>query len=440
MQHAVLSFRTVHRPQSADGAPTQRIQAPLRTAPDQGGRRSLQSTMDETLGNARVKADVEERVRGFASVAASTMRESTRGASFVRRRLHRFAGTVLVLVFLGLGTFALPVQSWRTGQQEWHGFVPLAPEQRAALPRRVWIDTDAACGQGSWRDPDDCLALLAALSRGDLDVVGVSTVFGNASLDTTDATARELVGRFIESGGRAVPVYRGCGRAAPACPAGQDADSALRRAIEQGPLTILALGPLTNVALALGPAAANRPDVHVLAVMGRRPGHRFHPTEGRSTAALLFGHGPVFRDLNFALDPQAATSVLGAAVPLTLIPYEAARGVPLGEDDLDRVGRQGTLGAWVAARSRGWLEQWRRAVGLDAFYPFDLVAVMYLIAPDGFDCARVLAWVGRDHRRSLFERSAALLVAQDEPPDNGVAALSTAVYCGGVRQRVADVL
>ena len=51
--------------------------------------------------------------------------------------------------------------------------------------------------------------------------------------------------------------------------------------------------------------------------MGRRPGHRFHPSENRATGPLLFGHKPSFRDLN-ATVPEAGTTsvVLASGFPL----------------------------------------------------------------------------------------------------------------------------
>lgn len=51
--------------------------------------------------------------------------------------------------------------------------------------------------------------------------------------------------------------------------------------------------------------------------MGRRPGHRFHPSENRATGPLLFGREPRFRDLN-ATVPGASTTevVLASGIPL----------------------------------------------------------------------------------------------------------------------------
>ena len=54
----------------------------------------------------------------------------------------------------------------------------------------------------------------------------------------------------------------------------------------------------------------------VIAVVGRRPGHRFHPSENRATGAMLFVHEPIFRDLNAVSDNDAVTVVLASGIPL----------------------------------------------------------------------------------------------------------------------------
>jgi purine nucleosidase len=343
-----------------------------------------------------------------------------------RRLLSLSVGSLVLLPSLILLAFALPIQSWRTGQDGWSPLtVELDPPK---LPRRVWIDTDAACGEGRSRDPDDCLALLALLNRPEVEVVGVSTVFGNAPLQTTDRVTHKLIDQIAAAGGPKVSVFRGCGSAISSCAKGEAAEAALRTALERGPLTVLALGPVTNIAAVLTSTPQLRDRLSVVAVMGRRPGHRFHPTEGRSGSAMLFGHGPVFTDLNFVLDPDAAAALVDGKIHLTLIPYEAARDVLLTGRDLDRIASKDASGAWVAARSREWLDFWRQAIGLAGFYPFDLVAAIYLVSPQRFGCARVNAWVGRDPRRTIFERSSALLVSQQKAYDSGDNSTS-ATYC-----------
>ena len=75
--------------------------------------------------------------------------------------------------------------------------------------------------------------------------------------------------------------------------------------------------------------------------MGRRPGHRFHPSENRVTGGMLFGHGPIFRDLNAVLDPQTALIVLASGILVVLVPYTAARQVSITGNNLDRVALAG---------------------------------------------------------------------------------------------------
>lgn len=311
-------------------------------------------------------------------------------------------------------TLAVPYGPWRTGRPE---LAPLAFLPAAASPqppRRIWIDSDAACGHTRRTDPDDCLAILALAQDDPRRIVGVSAVAGNAPLEVTQATLQSLMARL--------------GGAAPRPP------RELREALEAGPLTIVALGPLTNIAAVLreDPALASRVE-RLVAVMGRRPGHLFHPTEGAS-GAMLLGHGPVFSDFNFEQDPAAAAQVLAMHVPITLIPYDAARHIEITGADLDRLAaRGGGAHAWVAQRARGWLQFWKDDIGRSGFYPFDLLAAAYVMAPADFQCARVVAGIGKDLLFMAPWRNRALLVTQ--PPEDlaGARLKRPALYCPSLR-------
>ncbi len=351
-----------------------------------------------------------------------------------------------ILAILVTTALAVPVKLWRTGEVPQSGLKYLPPAPDTVKPRRVWIDTDAACGTGQRRDPDDCLALLSLAGAAHIDIAGVSTVFGNAPVAEADQVTRALVQTLGGRAGRpgravsaSVPVFKGCGAAASTClEAGGSLDA--QGALQQGSLDVVALGPLTNLAavLAREPALAARVS-HVIAVMGRRPGHRFHPSENRATGAMLFGHGPIFRDLNAVLDPQAVAVVLASGVPVVLIPYTAARQVLMTGSDLDRIARNGPAGAWVAERSRAWLEFWRSEAGLDGFYPFDLMAAAYVRNPAPFACARVTAWVGEDALLPWFGGGPALLVAQQAGPPASATATAQALYCDVVSIGVGEL-
>lgn len=341
------------------------------------------------------------------------------------RLLRGLAATLLALLLLLLASFAIPVPVWRTGELPAPA-LPIEPGgPRVELSPRVWIDTDAACGHGRRTDPDDCLALLLLATAREVEIAGISTVFGNAPLEATDRVTRALAAQL-----GALRVHRGADRSLIEQPSPMQARTALREALAHGPLTILALGPLTNLALAL----QGRPDLQrnvtrLVLVMGRRPGHLFHPAEGKGQG-ILFGHGPVFRDFNVDLDREAARAVLGLHLPTTLVPYDAARGLLLDGRDLAAVAARGGAWRWAAGRAQGWLGFWRDEVGLPGFYPFDLVAAAYVMAPRYLDCAHATAWVGKDPALWRFIHDPdALLVG---PPGNVGAETARVVYCTGL--------
>ena len=356
-------------------------------------------------------------------------------------------GIVAIVI---MGALAVPVKVWRTGEVPLPALEHLPPADGTLKPARVWVDTDAACGTGERGDPDDCLALLSLAGTADIDIAGISTVFGNAPVSQAYQVVHTLMQTMASDAARSAspastarPVFKGCGAAASKCledGGSLDAQAALRQALQQGSLDVVALGPLTNLAAVLAREPGLAPRVtRVVAVMGRRPGHRFHPSENRATGAMLFGHGPIFRDLNAVLDTQAVSIVLASGVPMVLIPYSAARQVLMTGGDLDRVARSGPAGAWVAERSRAWLEFWRSEAGLDGFYPFDLMAAAYLRNPRQFGCARVTAWVGEDALLPWFSGGPALLVTQQAGLPTSATTTAQALYCDVVHVRVSEL-
>ena len=110
--------------------------------------------------------------------------------------------------------------------------------------------------------------------------------------------------------------------------------------------------------------------LQVVAVMGHRPGHLFHPSEGIGSG-VFFGHGPIFRDLNFVMDIDAAKRILAMNLPLVLIPYDAAKSVMITGPDLDELSGQNAVLRHVVETARGWLvnmgsPEWGRGSGRTA--------------------------------------------------------------------------
>jgi pyrimidine-specific ribonucleoside hydrolase len=243
---------------------------------------------------------------------------------------------------------------------------------------------------------DDAVALLLACASPELRLLGVSTVAGNVDLERTTRNA----GRILALAGRPdVPVAAGAGRplvrtspgraehvhgddgvhrvALPepaAEPNPRPAVDLLADAIggSPDPVTLVAIGPLTNVALlyAVHPEVAATLDQVV--IMGGSA------TVGNTTAAAEF---------NVWSDPEAAYRVLtdpglDRAVPTTMVGLDLTLTVPFTEADLALLAGGRAAGQAAAAMLRPEAERQRRETGLAALPVHDAVAVVALLRPD----------------------------------------------------------
>ncbi|MFK7914188.1 MAG: nucleoside hydrolase [Pseudomonadales bacterium] len=234
----------------------------------------------------------------------------------------------------------------------------------ADSPTRIWIDTDAACGAGLLKDVDDCLAIAMLLENPKWDVVGISTVFGNAAITATDRIVRRLVEARC---GNCVPVYRGAKQ-----PGNESthAVEALVAALETGPLVVFVFGPATNVSAALQSSNAVIEGHRFVAVAGTRE---------RRTRFRISRYSPFrLRDLNFASDPGAFEFLLSKATNLSLVPFELAQQVRFRARHIDKLADHFPR---LARQSRRWLWIWRLLFGSNQFHPFDAVA-LGLLFPD----------------------------------------------------------
>lgn len=274
--------------------------------------------------------------------------------------------------------------------------LPMAPT-RTPLP--VWIDADPSVGVAG-RDVDDGLALAQAFASPELDIRGVSIVFGNAPLTDTEPIGRQLVAAFAAN---TTPVFAGAASASDHGTA-TPASDAIIAALEQGPLILLVLGPATNVATAL----AARPDlvahvVDIVAVAGRREGQRF--TTGDTN---LRGH----RDLNFESDAAAFQTLLDLRAPLTLAPWELSHHVWLGTRELDALATGPAALAPLIEPARAWRQLWEDTFSVQGFNPFDTLAVAWLLRPDLLKCTAGYAVI----EQHPDDRTAPALRKEAAPP------------------------
>lgn len=260
------------------------------------------------------------------------------------------------------------------------GLLLMTTRGAQAEPEPVWLDVDCSAGIFT-KDVDDGLALVQAFRSPELEVRGVSVVYGNASLEACLPITRELTEAYGPEGmgvraGAAGPEDLG---------KTTDAVEGLAEALEAGPMTILALGPLTTIATLV----ETRPDLlprirRIIMVAGRRPGQHFQ-TGTRDRAPLS--------DFNFERDPQAVQRLLDVPVKLVLAPWEVSSRLWIYADDLDVLEASGGSGAWIAEKSRPWLLLWQRVFHAEGFNPFDTLAVGYATHPELFEsfegCGRI---------------------------------------------------
>ncbi len=206
------------------------------------------------------------------------------------------------------------------------------------MPRRIVIDTDPGI--------DDAMAIFYALRSPELDVLGLTTVYGNAW--TPIATANAL--RLLEIAGRPdIPVAQGAEQPlfgafdSPADfvhgadgqgdthlppPSGRALDVHAAQFLidtvmsDPGNVTIVALGPLTNLALALKLRNDLDRSIREIVLMG---GNAFVP-----------GNASPAAEANTYNDPEASDMVFGAACPVTMVGLDVTMNVRMLPADLAR--------------------------------------------------------------------------------------------------------
>jgi len=224
--------------------------------------------------------------------------------------------------------------------------------------RPVLIDTDPGV--------DDALALLLAWGSPEVEVHVLTTVSGNVSVDLATLNACRLVALRqprplpVIAVGASAPLLRplvtathyhgedGLGDAgvwppSTVTPTSRSATGLMvKMARHYGSrLSVVALGPLTNVALALEADGDAMRRIGQLVIMGGAV-----DVPGNVTATAEF---------NIHVDPEAAARVLGAGLPISLVPLDATRQAVLARDRLTAAlaAAPRPLGACVAAFTAG---------------------------------------------------------------------------------------
>ena len=251
-------------------------------------------------------------------------------------------------------------------------------------PKRILIDTDPGI--------DDSLAIMLALASPELALEGLSVVHGNCSVEQAAINGLSILEL---AGAGHIPLAKGCGLplvqpsllavethgdtglgyaklpAPQSKPVGQHGCDFLIDQILSNPgeMTVVAIGPLTNVALAIRREPRIVSLLKELIIMGGAIRH-----EGNQTALAEF---------NTYVDPHAAHIVYHAGIPTTLVPLDVTYQCVLTKPDVDRLLRiDSPMMRFIADATRFYMEFHDEYQSIEGCVINDPLALALTFAPE----------------------------------------------------------
>ncbi|MEQ4676085.1 nucleoside hydrolase [Providencia vermicola] len=256
---------------------------------------------------------------------------------------------------------------------------------------RVIIDCDPGNGIAG-ANVDDGLALALAIAAPEIQLDMITTVSGNTPSRVGYNVASHLVRLLKEN----IPVYRGASSALveASAPWREQLDNGAQRAqlthlwdslpsvpvlpesipeaalrigkwVCENPkqITIIAIGPLTNIAMAMQLFPEFAENVAEIIIMG-----------------AVFNVPGYVKDTNFGLDPEAAHAVLNSGANITLVPMDVTVQTQMVHSDLDRFAELASpLSQFLVSTLRPWIDYSRATRQLEGCWIHDVLTVAWLL-------------------------------------------------------------
>lgn len=259
------------------------------------------------------------------------------------------------------------------------------------MVEKIIIDTDPGI--------DDTLAIFYALESETLDVLGLTTVFGN--VNTSLATQNAL--RLLEIARRSdIPVAQGAqnplihpflgpvphihgedgqGNLYLPPPIGKPINlPAAQFIVEQvmaqpGEISLVPIGPLTNIALALNLRPQIAEEVKRVVLMGG--------------AALVPGNINPASEANIYNDPEAADIVFNASWDITMVGLDVTHKVLMSQEQLARFAKSSKVTAQHISKVLPlYVDFAHKVLGKPGLYMHDPSAIAYMLNPSLFEVQR----------------------------------------------------
>lgn len=265
----------------------------------------------------------------------------------------------------------------------------------------VVIDTDISMGIPG-RDVDDGLAVIFALNSPEIDIKGITKVYGNAPLDKVNVCLDDLIDVYKSSYNKTLGFGLSAGADVPLRKMDENYSNyflcdcfenekksdyfyqlSLTQKIKKGDLypavkfladmvkeypndiIIAPIGPLTNIALFLKIFPDLADDIAMFSIMGGK----------------LNGY-----EFNFVNDPIATNVVLKSSVPTQIAGLEVCQAQQITQEHLNEISQYNTeVSNYIVENTQSWLKLnklyhlYKKDSG---FYPFDLCAFINLVDPD----------------------------------------------------------
>jgi purine nucleosidase len=234
--------------------------------------------------------------------------------------------------------------------------------------KKVIYNADPGMGVKN-RDVDDSLAILMLLASPEVELSGITTATGNVPAEQGVQIANEL----LQMVNVEIPVFQGAASKAEL----GESNPAVEFLIESvrqhpGEISLLSTAPLTNIATAMMLDETFAENLRELVIMG---------------GTLKFILFSFFGEFNFHMDGRAASLVLNAPIPKTVIPMDCVTHSVFQQQHLDELQQNDSeFSHYLVEVIEPWLIANRRIhFRKKGFFPWDPVAAGYLLRPELFE-------------------------------------------------------